>query len=122
MAEIKIYIASIESNPTPKETFLAMMLPPSACEKPAPLSTADTQEDEVPIQSTPSPSDTIIIDCSPLTEYGESSSEGESLERLWQPCAACKPEVAKLVVENEKMKDVLSSISFFFVMKYFTRV
>lgn len=47
-----------------------MMLPPSACEKPAPLSTADAQVDEVPIQSTPSPSDTIIIDRSPLTEYG----------------------------------------------------
>lgn len=58
----------IPHNPTPKKSVLAMMLPSSASEKPATLSTTDTLEDEVPIQSTPWP-------------------EGGSSERLWQPCA-----------------------------------
>lgn len=68
----------------------------------------------------------------PLTEYGEDSSEyGSSEEGLWQPCAACKSEVAKLMMEKKKFKDVLSSISkliyclsilFFVQIQYFTRL
>lgn len=104
---------TIPHNPTPKESFLGMLLPPSVFERPTqiPSFTADTVDvdDEVLTTSPSSLADTVILDRSPLTEYGEGSS-GSSEERPWEPCRACKTEVAKLMKETGRMKDVLSSI------------
>lgn len=104
---------TIPHDPTPKESFLGMLLPPSVFERPTPIPsfTADTVDvdDESLTTSSSSLADTVIIDRSPQTEYGEGSS-GSSEEMLWEPCRACKTEVAKLMKETVRMKDVLSSI------------
>ncbi len=88
------------SKHTAKKGFLEMLLSPIKCGRPD----VDTEESNTSdYDNSTSSASTDIIERDPLPEYGEPVS--------WKPCAACRTEVEKLMVEKEKLQDLLCSIS-----------
>lgn len=105
-----------ESQPhSVASSFVNMLVPPTS--KTRQVQTPFQKEDDHSVSSPSSSDSTMLIDRSPLSEYGELvESVVQSDGGSWHPCEKCGSEFKKVVEENKKMEDIISSISKFILV------
>ncbi|XP_053361279.1 uncharacterized protein LOC128531433 [Clarias gariepinus] len=94
-----------------KESFLKMLYSPIVPETPpaCPTEKSTASSSEYENSSFSSSAASSINEIAPVPKYGEPSVRTKP-GGAWKPCEACKPELAKLMEENEKLEEVLCSI------------